>query len=427
MKFTIHILLLSSLLLSSAVTYAAISSDTDAYIAALAQLLEQKTIGDAELVTILEAAEDGEVVNPIPPVRAQTSVEHFVANNALEELLQSEIDAAQVAYWAEENIKEQDRVRKKRKQTQEETKELWKDIASVLSTGWDHTCAVATNGAVKCWGYDYYGRSTAPHGIFQSVSAGKRHTCGVKIDGAVECWGYDGDGRSTAPHGIFQSVSAGGRHTCGVKAGGTINCWGDNTYGQTSAPSGVFRSVSAGAFHTCGVKADGIVKCWGYDKYGQASPPSGFFQSVSAGGDRTCGLKIDASVECWGYNPYRQSTTFWGVFKSVSTGRDHTCGIRVDGAVECWGYLFNKHFFRWGKFFPTIHYGTFQSVAAGRNHICGAKVDGTIECWGDNSHAQLSVPDELAVSMGQINEVQNQYYYTFISSIQRIRACIGLF
>ena len=395
MKFRINIITLSYLLFS-VFALASVSSSTDAYIAALAHLLEQKTIGDAELVTMLEAAEDGKIVNPISSVRAETSVEHFVANNALEELLQGEIDVSRVTAWAKENIKEQDRLRKKRKQTQEETKALWKDKSFVLSAGSKHSCAVTTNGTINCWGNDWDRQTPVPSGDFRSVSAGERFSCGIKVDGAISCAGTDCDkGQCSAPSGFFQFVSAGRRHACGVKIDGTIACWGDNSDGQTSAPSGVFRSVSAGRRHTCGVKGDSGVKCWGNNNpHHQIDIPANALRSISsisAGGYHNCALRDDHTVECWGFNHFGQSTAPSGVFRSISVGYGHNCGVRGDGTVACWGDNQDGQ--------ATAPAGIFRSVSAGERHTCGVRVEGKVECWGEDHEGQSSPPDNLIVLM----------------------------
>ena len=60
-----------------------------------------------------------------------------------------------------------------------------------ISSGANHTCAIATDGSIMCWGSDDYGQvSERPSsGRFTQISSGDNHTCALRDDGAVICWG----------------------------------------------------------------------------------------------------------------------------------------------------------------------------------------------------------------------------------------------
>src|SRR5262249_12088585 len=84
--------------------------------------------------------------------------------------------------------------------------ELWGPVVKI-SAGFSHTCAILENGAVKCWGSNYFGQlgigtmtdlklaSQAVNVQLQEpalmVAAGGSHTCAVVQSGAVKCWGYN--------------------------------------------------------------------------------------------------------------------------------------------------------------------------------------------------------------------------------------------
>ena len=179
----------------------------------------------------------------------------------------------------------------------------------VLSLGANgyHTCAVTDSGAVKCWGLNEHGQlgdgsttgSLVPVDVvglgagIRSVAAGYEHTCAVTTAGAVKCWGANesgelGDGSTTdrlAPVDVqglaadVVSVTAGGDYsggqTCALMATGSIVCWGNNGSGQLgdgtttnrSTPTTVtargpgYQAVSAGDEHVCALTSEGEVQC----------------------------------------------------------------------------------------------------------------------------------------------------------------------
>ena len=58
-----------------------------------------------------------------------------------------------------------------------------------VSRGYDHACALDTNGSITCWGANDRGQASPPSGRFVSVSSDHKGSCAVRADGAVVCWG----------------------------------------------------------------------------------------------------------------------------------------------------------------------------------------------------------------------------------------------
>ena len=127
------------------------------------------------------------------------------------------------------------------------------------------------------------------------VSAGHTHSCALASNGRVFCWGWGGGGRlgngeednSSVPvpvSGISDAVAvaAGIAHNCAVLETGAVQCWGGGRYGRlgngantrSSVPltvSGISDavSVSAGDQNSCAVLGTGALRCWGWGDSGQ--------------------------------------------------------------------------------------------------------------------------------------------------------------
>jgi alpha-tubulin suppressor-like RCC1 family protein len=191
-----------------------------------------------------------------------------------------------------------------------------------LAGGSAHTCGLAADGRVFCWGNDGAGQlgdgdpfanQHAPVAValtglpgaasFISVTAGSgASSCMLSVEGVPYCWGADATGRigNGAPAGNFTTPQAvdlatvtgqlpfvglwtGGAHACGVAADGRSYCWGADGGGRLGngaaltadqpSPSAVvtsgmagsqaFVSMTQGGPHSCGVAADGVAYCWG--------------------------------------------------------------------------------------------------------------------------------------------------------------------
>jgi alpha-tubulin suppressor-like RCC1 family protein len=205
-----------------------------------------------------------------------------------------------------------------------------------LHAGSGHTCALFENGAVKCWGQNAHGElglgddegrgdepgemgADLPELAFGRglravrLGVGRYHSCAVLSDGSVKCWGHNssgelglgdvetrgdepgemGDALPAVPLGVgrfAKAVSAGGNHTCAVLDDDSVKCWGANDAGQLGQGDRARRGdepgelaglrsvdlagetafqLTTGFAHTCVLLPGVRVKCWGANTYGQ--------------------------------------------------------------------------------------------------------------------------------------------------------------
>ena len=183
-------------------------------------------------------------------------------------------------------------------------------VLSSIQAGKNHTCALDLIGQAWCWGLGQWGQLGSGPSIAgvtpQRVLGGRRflatasmasadHSCAIADDASLWCWGKNSRGQlgigsssgTSSPAmsillGAVISVSAGGEHTCAINNVLELWCWGSSTYGQTgiSSPSDSLspmllsssnglRSVSSGDNHSCALTNDGDAWCWGRNDLGQ--------------------------------------------------------------------------------------------------------------------------------------------------------------
>jgi alpha-tubulin suppressor-like RCC1 family protein len=254
-----------------------------------------------------------------------------------------------------------------------------------ISAGGFHTCGVTTDGAVYCWGQDVLGQlgdggsgsgvaSSAPvralaDVAFTAVSAGYRHTCALAVDGSVYCWGRGDVGQAGTPSG-----------DCAVDSAATI------LVACSPAPvrlSGdvAFQAVDAGNSVSCGLGVDGRAYCWGSNQY------AGLGTTAVT---ETCGAS--PGLPC---SHVPLAVSGGRSFVGLSVGAGHACGLTDTGDTWCWGdnqtgELGDCDVSSWSVE-PQLVCGKHQWawVAGGAFHSCGVDTNGAGYCWGSNGEGQL--------------------------------------
>jgi len=201
-----------------------------------------------------------------------------------------------------------------------------------LAMGWDHSCALFSNGEVFCWGDNSQGQlgigSTSDIGdgpgemgsslaavdfptgrTAVEITAGDDFTCAILDNGDVACWGYNSHGQL----GIGTSSNR----------GDTSGQMGDSTI-ITDINDNTVLGIDAGKNHVCALVSASRVKCWGANQAGQlgygdtqnrgdglnemganlalVNTGSQSIVDVSAGDGMTCTMNSIRAIQCWGLN-----------------------------------------------------------------------------------------------------------------------------
>lgn len=186
-----------------------------------------------------------------------------------------------------------------------------------------------------------------------AINAGTSVTCAILTDGRVRCWGWNGNGQ----------VGVGDATTEGVATATLVV--------DPSDPSGVLRgvtSIAPGDYHTCAV-ANERVRCWGHNSAGALGTeiaPESFTplvvvdaagaalsgaRSVQSGASSSCAIVGPSNgVMCWGdlrfavvgadFDPPSFSpvpVNDLANVASLSAHRFHYCAALNDGRGRCWG------------------------------------------------------------------------------------------
>jgi alpha-tubulin suppressor-like RCC1 family protein len=289
-------------------------------------------------------------------------------------------------------------------------------IQKIVSGG--QTCALMTNGLVKCWGSNFgngIGNGTAgtsPFGVITvpltgviDISASYLGTCAVLNTGRVYCWGVNQNGRfgngtttssvaNTSPTGYGPSdtpnpkpvqVAVGVTHMCLLFEDGSVKCTGKNDLGNlgngnpvvtqsttliaAATPAGI-QKLYAGAYSTCGSLSNGEVHCWGsfgFETIGLPSPP---------------------------YNPFFPThTPLLDNSKKLALGGTHGCAINATDDLYCWGnnalgqlatpYLLVRQPYSRATNFTA----KAQDIAVGDFLTCATSTAGEAYCWGTHDYA----------------------------------------
>jgi cysteine-rich repeat protein len=190
-----------------------------------------------------------------------------------------------------------------------------------LAAGSEHTCALLTSGAVRCFGNGKNGR----------LGYGRPNHVGDNE--------HPEDAGDVPLGGRAIAVAAGARHTCAVLEGGAVRCWGagetgalgytgTNDIGDDETPASVgdvplvgpASAMAPGVDHTCALLAPVML---------------GSAVIAVEGAGRFCAVTAERGLHCWGALPLGYSRDeYRNRFSDVS---ETIQNIAACGAGACLG------------------------------------------------------------------------------------------
>jgi alpha-tubulin suppressor-like RCC1 family protein len=271
-----------------------------------------------------------------------------------------------------------------------------------LSPAGGHTCGLASDQSIYCWGSRYLFRLGAGSDAQATYDVCTSAECHAPVPVVPTFYGERD----------FEQVATAWDATCGLTTDGEVFCWGSNSQHQlglepyrdsayetvcfvsyTNSPgwcrvpiplftTHTFSQITGGAQHFCGIdRTSDEVYCWGINTFGQLGSTTLGGASVPTLVD-TSGLAVDSR------------------FKTVSAGWHHTCGITFDDVLLCWGQDYSGQLGD-GPEINTTHLPVpvdvsalpaetvFVQVVAGYEHTCGLTSDGDTYCWGSDFVGQI--------------------------------------
>jgi hypothetical protein len=312
-------------------------------------------------------------------------------------------------------------------------------LTSPLAAGSTHTCVIANEQEIRCWGGNAHGQLGIGHASRQELSsivpglrdvvqiaAGGDQTCALRAGGDVVCWGaalpFDRPREDrltpTPVPGLskVKSIAIGEVHTCALREDGGVWCWGENGEGQLGngsrddgeVPLAVAlpwpaAGVAASAFTTCAFSRGGEIACWGlYFDVSSRGLESAILVvpkvvrkvdlvvELAVGSQHICARDASGGVFCWGDNRSGQFveehpregglTSITSVKDAIALGKPATCALQRGGGITCWSASAQRG--------PVVMGA--DALAIGDTHACARlRSSGAVVCWGSNDWGQI--------------------------------------
>ena len=305
-------------------------------------------------------------------------------------------------------------------------------IKQISASGNIHSCALAINNQAYCWGNGDNGKlgdgntsghdSLVPTQVLQgaipvglainTIGTGNNHSCALASNNWVYCWG-------NSTHGLLGNGVAASGNDSGVpvaifKPGvmPSANVGTRVRLGSVDLPASAVRFISANEIEvTLPAKPaslpantplaitvtnpDGTVYTHN-NAYTYYQPSAPTITSVAPNSGSVSGGGT-ATITGTNFDNLR--------FKQVSVSPVSTCAIDYEGKLYCWGYWLGNAL---PKLMPAWTHLRLRTIANANGSICGITYDNVTYCAGRNDLGQLAngtannSPGPVRIAQGQI-------------------------
>ncbi|AKT43027.1 RCC1 domain-containing protein [Chondromyces crocatus] len=333
----------------------------------------------------------------------------------------------------------------------------------LFAMGASATCAVGSDGILRCYGVGTDGRFGVPPSTFtetcagepcvaaKAIRIGQTPTSSVTLGDSFLCATLGGDTRCAGgnsfgmlgrgqhdrdAHTNFVAVDgrhalsklvAGRGHACGLSSSGGVWCWGIGVHGQlgrdpnTLGDCGLPANVEEAT--RLAVSPTDILRC---SEVPALVPGLTGITDLRAGPFATCAYSAPSGWRCFGRNVSGSlgvGTSHTGVFTptaltvagtmDVALGPTHGCLVDREGFVQCFGRA-ELGQLGIGTTAPDTCEGSpcalapvmvrglgpARRVAVGDAHSCVLLHDGSVSCFGSDSHGQIGDGDTTSDDCG---------------------------
>jgi alpha-tubulin suppressor-like RCC1 family protein len=273
--------------------------------------------------------------------------------------------------------------------------------ATAVTAGGMVSCALLSDGTVKCWGNNdsgTLGQGLADRGLGDDpgemgdnlppidLGSGRTATvvatngngaCALLDDGTIKCWGSNSNGQAGYGHGQGQIGREPGE-------------MGENVPAVDLGTGKTATDIAVGDQFTCALLNDGTIKCWGRNNWGQL----GYGHTDRVGDDPG---EMGDNLPVVDLGTGRTAT-------DISVATWHTCALLDDSTIKCWGRNVSGQLGygdistrgdnpgEMGDNLPVVDLGTGKTATAistGMSGSCALLNDGTLKCWGNSGWGQL--------------------------------------